>query len=129
MKLPFELTVTHERGLVVLIALHSFIIGCMLMFVPQWMLRFGGWPQGIDPVFYAYQAGIFHVVLATGYVLEHVRYRGVSFLITAKCIAVVFLIIVTVVHRVPWAVPLCGVADGGMALVTWLVHRQVAATE
>ncbi len=120
-----KLTVVHERWLISLIALHSAIIGILLMAVPQWLLRFGGWQQGIEPVFYAYQAGIFHVVLAVGYLLEHRRYRGVSFLITAKTMALAFLLVVTAVHEVPWAVPLCGLADGAMALLTWFVHRQV----
>jgi len=112
-----------ERALVALICAHSLGVGALLMSVPQWALRFGGWP-GIDPQFFAQQAGIFHVVLVAGYILEYVRHRGVTFMITAKSIAVVFLLGVWLVSDVPWAVPLSGVADGLMAIVIWWVHRR-----
>ena len=112
-----------ERLLVALICAHSLGVGMLLMAAPQWALRFGGW-DGIDPVFFARQAGIFHVVLVAGYVLEYVRHRGVTFMIAAKTIAVVFLVAMWLLTDVPWAVPLSGVADGLMAVAVWWVHRQ-----
>ena len=114
---------SFERLLVAIICAHSLAVGAMLMFVPQWAVRFGGW-DGIDPVFFARQAGIFHVVLVAGYVLEYVRHRGVSFMITAKTLAVVFLLGIWLVSDVPWAVPLSGVADGLMGAAVWWIHRQ-----
>jgi hypothetical protein len=114
---------TLEQWLVALICLHSFIIGLMLMFVPRWAVRFGGWAD-VDPVFFARQAGIFHVVLVAGYILEFVRHRGVSFMIAAKTLAVVFLLALSIFTEVPWAVPLSGVADGAMAALVWWVHRR-----
>lgn len=115
-----------ERLLVALICAHSLGVGLLLMGVPQWALRFGGW-EGIDPVFFAQQAGIFHVVLVAGYLLEWVRHRDVAFMIAAKTIAVVFLLGMWAVSDVPWAVPLSGVADGLMAAVVWWVHRRAQA--
>lgn len=120
-----KLTMTHERLLISLISLHSVIVGAMFMAAPQWTLRFAGWP-GIDPVFFAYQAGVFHFVLAAAYLLEHYRYRGISVLMTAKVTAFVFLISATIIHPIPWAVWTSGVLDGLMALVVWWVHRAVA---
>ena len=48
------------------------IVGSLAMFLlaPQWTMRFAGWP-GIEPVFFAYQAGIFHMVLAAAYLLDY----------------------------------------------------------
>jgi VIT1/CCC1 family predicted Fe2+/Mn2+ transporter len=120
-----KLTDTHERLLVSLISLHSTIVGAMFMLAPQWTLRFAGWP-GIDPVFFAYQAGVFHFVLAAAYLLEYHRYRGVSVLMTAKITAFVFLISATIIDPIPWAVWTSGILDGAMALVVWWVHRAVA---
>ena len=61
-----KLTQTHERILIFLISLHSFIVGMMLLFAADWAVRFAGW-AGADPIFFIWQAGAFHFVLATGY--------------------------------------------------------------
>ena len=120
-----RLTENHERLLITLISLHSIIVGAMFMLAPQWTMRFAGW-QGIEPVFFAYQAGVFHIVLAIAYAIEQQRYRGVSILVTAKTIAFVFLMSATVIDPLPWAVWSSGIIDGLMALVAWWVHRSVA---
>jgi hypothetical protein len=125
MKQLLRFAVKHERLLVFLIALHSVSVGVMFLLLPQWTLRFAGWP-GIEPVFFAYQAGIFHVVLAVAYLMEYARYRGVSILITAKIVAFVFLITATIIDPIPWAVWTSGILDGLMALAVWWVHRNVA---
>ena len=119
-----KLSEGHEKLLVSLIALHSASVGAMFLLAPQWTMRFAGW-QGIDPIFFAYQAGIFHVVLAAAYLLEWHRYRGVSIVITAKIIACVFLVTATIIDPIPWAVWISGILDGLMAVVVWWVHRQV----
>jgi hypothetical protein len=114
-----------EKWLIILIGLHSVGVGCALMLAPLWVARFFGWGQ-VTPVFFARQAGIFHIVLAIGYVLEYFRYRGISLLITAKSVAFVFLLTVTFVSGSPWVVPFSGAADGLMGLVAYWVRRRVA---
>jgi hypothetical protein len=120
-----KLTPTHERWLIILIALHSLIIGIFLMFAPAWTMGFGGWKQEINVVFFIRQAGIFHVVLVAAYLIEHFKYRGVLVMVSAKSIALVFLLAASALDQVPWAVPVSGVGDGAMALVVWWVHRKV----
>ena len=122
-----RLTENHERLLINLIALHTVIVGAMLFFFPQWTMRFAGW-EAIEPVFFAYQAGIFHFVLAMAYMTEYLKYRGVLVLVAAKIIAFVFLITATIIDPLPWAVWTSGVLDGLMAAVVWWVHRKVAAS-
>ena len=119
-----RLTETHERVLIVLISLHSFIIGGMLMFFAEWAVRFAGW-NGADPVFFIWQAGAFHFVLATGYLVEHFRWRSISLLLIAKTTAFVFLIGGSLLVATPWSVWFSGVADGAMGLAAFLVHRAV----
>jgi hypothetical protein len=126
--MTLQLSKPHEELLVRLIALHSIMVGAMFLLAPAWTMKFAGW-QSISPVFFAYQAGIFHVVLALAYLLEYGRYRGVSILVTAKVIAFVFLITATIIDPIPWAVWTSGIIDGLMAAVVWWVHKKVQSSE
>jgi hypothetical protein len=112
-----------EARLVVLVALHSLAVAGFLLFATEWGVRFGGWGSA-SPLFFPRQAGIFHVVAALGYLIEYFRYRGVTFLVTTKAIAVVFLLTMTVIDGGPWTVPLSALADGLMGLAILVVHRK-----
>jgi len=113
-----------EKWLIILIGIHSFAVGLALLAAPLWVAGFFGWGE-VTPLFFARQAGIFHIVLAVGYVFEYFRYRSISLLIMAKTVALVFLLSVTVVSGSPWVVPFSGVTDGLMGLVAYLVRRRV----
>ena len=119
-----HLTETHERLLIFLISLHSIIVGLMLLFAADWAIRFAGW-AGADPIFFIWQAGAFHFVLATGYLLEYSRSQTISLLLVAKTFAFVFLIGGSLLAETPWSVWFSGFADGAMALTAYLVHRAV----
>ena len=108
--------------LVVLIALHSFIVGVMLTFAPGWSARFAGWPDA-GPDFFLRQGGVFHLILAVCYLYEHFRYRGVFILVLAKASALVFLVVVSLSGPVPWAVPFSGITDGAMGIAVYLLDR------
>jgi len=120
-----HLTSAHEKILIFLISLHSMIVGVMLLFFAEWAVQFAGWP-GADPIFFIWQAGAFHFVLATGYLLEYRRTGTIALLLVAKTTAFVFLIGGSLLAATPWSVWFSGVADGAMALVAYLVHRAVA---
>jgi hypothetical protein len=120
-----RITPTHERILIILIALHSLIVGGMLMFAAEWAVKFAGW-TGADPIFFIWQAGAFHFVLAAGYLVEYARWRAISLLVIAKTTAFIFLMGGSLLAATPWSVWFSGVADGSMALVAFLVHRAVA---
>jgi hypothetical protein len=119
-----HLTETHERALIILIALHSIIVGVMLMFFAEWAIEFAGW-SGADPVFFIWQAGAFHFVLAAGYLVEYSRTQTITLLLIAKTTAFVFLIGGSLLADTPWSVWFSGFADGAMALTGFLVHRAV----
>jgi hypothetical protein len=119
-----RITETHERVLIYLISLHSFIVGLMLMFAAEWAVQFAGW-HGADPIFFIWQAGAFHFVLATGYIIEYSRSKTIVLLLVAKSIAFVFLLGGSLLHETPWSVWFSGLADGAMALTAYLVHRAV----
>jgi hypothetical protein len=117
-----ERSATLERTLVVLIALHSFVVGLFLTFATDWGARFGGFPSPV-PLFFPRQAGAFHFVVAAIYLVEYFRYRGVGLLVMTKSIAVVFLFLTAALDSVPWVVPLSGVGDGLMAVAVVLLRR------
>ena len=119
-----HLTEAHERILIYLISLHSIIVGLMLLFAADWAVRFAGW-AGADPIFFIWQAGAFHFVLATGYLVEYSRTQTISLLLIAKTTAFVFLIGGSLLVETPWSVWFSGFADGAMALTAFLVHRAV----
>ena len=112
-----------ERWLVILIAIHSVAVGILLMFLPRWSAAFGGW-GGVEPLFFIRQAGIFHLVVAVGYLLEYHHHRTVRLLVLAKSTAVVFLLAHTLLGAAPWAVPLSAAGDAAMALVIAWTHRR-----
>jgi len=113
-----------ETWLIVLIAIHSYAVGFFLLFLTRWGADFGGWGE-VSPLFFARQAGIFHVVVATGYLNEYFRYGGISLLLTAKIMAVLFLVsMMMVAEPATWTIPLSAVGDGLMGLVAYLVHRK-----
>ncbi len=114
------------RWLLVLVALHSYAVGLFLLFATEWGALFGGF-GAVTPLFFARQAGIFHLVLATGYLLEHFRYGGVALVLTAKATAVVFLVSMLLLGVDAWSVPFSAAGDGLMGIVIWLVSRRAGA--
>jgi len=113
-----------EWWLVVLIALHTYAIGVALLVLPEWSLRFGGW-ETIPPLFFPCQAGVFHLVLGTGYLAEYFRLRSVSLLLMAKACGAIFLLAATLLATVPWFVTFAGVVDGLMGLTVLVAHLEV----
>jgi hypothetical protein len=111
-----------ERTLVVLIALHSVVVGLFLTFATDWGARFGGFPSPV-PLFFPRQAGAFHFVVAAIYLVEYFHYRGVGLLVLTKSLAVVFLFLTAALDDVPWLVPVSGVGDGLMAVAVVLLRR------
>jgi len=121
----FRLTAV-ETWLVVLISAHTVAVGAMLLLAPVWSCTvFGGWST-IGPLFFPRQAGIFHFVLAFGYLWEYFRHRGIALMVAAKAFALVFLLAATAFDQVPWVVPFSGLIDGAMGVVIVLVHLAAA---
>jgi hypothetical protein len=112
-----------ERWLVILISLHSYAVGFGLIFLTEFGARLGGWEE-VVPLFFARQAGVFHFLVATAYLLEYFRHGTVTMLLITKTTAFFFLGAMIVFEPGVWIVPLSAVGDGLMGLVVWLVHRR-----
>ena len=117
-----------EWWLVTLIAAHTYAVGVALLAVPEWALRFGGW-EVVPPLFFPRQAGVFHLVVGTGYLAEFRRSRGIVLLVTAKACATVFLLGATALSGVPWFVTFAGVADGLMGAAALAAKALVSRAE
>jgi len=107
---------------VVLVALHSYAVGAFLLFATEWGARFGGF-GAVSPLFFARQAGIFHFVLATAYLVERFVHGGVVVLLLAKGTAVVFLLAMWALGVDAWSIPLSAAGDAAMGIATWLLAR------
>lgn len=115
---------------VILVSLHSLLVGFLLFAVPQWTLEFAGW-QPMADTFFPRQSGAFHFVVAAGYWVEYRRCGSINLLLIAKSTAVIFLLILNP-WNAAWSVPFSGVADGlmlvGMAGVRFLAARAEGQT-
>jgi hypothetical protein len=111
-----------ERLLVVLVALHSVLVGAFLILAPQWGARFGGF-GAVTPLFFARQAGAFHMVVAAVYIVEHRRYGGVLLLVLTKAIAVAFLALTAALSDSPWVVPFSALGDLAMGAAAVATRR------
>jgi hypothetical protein len=81
----------REALLVLLIALHSIGVGVLLLFGSHWALRLGGWAEA-DSLFFVRQGGIFHLIVATLYLVDYFRRDSILPIVIAKSSAVVFLV-------------------------------------
>ena len=112
---------------VVLVALHSYAVGTFLLFATEWGARIGGFGD-VSPLFFAWQAGIFHFVIATAYLVERFVHGGVVILLIAKATAVVFLVAMWLIGVHAWSVPLSAAGDAAMGLATLFLARRASAT-
>jgi len=106
---------------VFLIALHSLLIGLMLIFATEWVLDFAGWAH-VDHLFFPRQSGAFHIILASGYYMEYRTQGTIRLILLAKATAVVFLLIMSP-WKEAWSVPFSGVFDGLMLVGMAFIHR------
>ena len=108
-----------------LIAMHSFIVGILLVCIPVSLLPIFGFENYIGKFFTA-QGGVFHIVMAFAYALAATdlnRHQGLIILtIFAKCMATIFLLIYYIVFEQIWMVLLSAVGDGTIAVVVWISY-------
>ena len=112
----------REGLLVLLIALHSYGVGLMLMFASAFALRLGGWGDE-GTLFFTRQGGVFHLIIATIYLLDYFRRGTIAPIVLAKSTAVVFLVVLAVLGE-PWLVWMSAIVDLLMLIsVLWVRSR------
>ena len=105
-----------------LVAAHSVAVGAALLLFPAWATAFAGFAE-VRPLFMARQAGVFHLVLAAGYLLE-ARRGSVALLVTAKLTATGFLLASWLAGAPGWAIPASAAGDAAMGLGALLLTRR-----
>lgn len=110
------------RAWVWLVAVHSVAVGLALLLAPDLTTPLAGFGR-VTPTFFARQAGVFHLVVAVGYLIE-LRRGSAALLVTAKTTAFLFLIGSWLGGAEAWSVPFSGLGDGAMALVGWQLWRR-----
>ena len=109
-----------------LTALHSFSVGLGLIFLPAEYLEFFGFAN-TSACFFQLQGGVFHLVMTIAYWLA-AKYLEkspglIQFVITAKCMAFVFLIVYFFAIESSWMVIASAAGDGLMALIIFILYR------
>ncbi len=110
-----------------LVALHSFLVGLALMFMPREYFNLYFNYQPVSERFFSVQAGVFHIVLSIGYGLTAIdwrRFEGVVVLsVIAKFVATVFLFSYSAFVAWILVVFLSGVGDFFMGLAIVWAYR------
>jgi len=116
------------RALLALVGIHSIAVGIGLMAHPASVFEFMGYARCSEP-FFPTQGGVFHIVMAVGYLMAAADPSGnrclITFAVVVKLLATAFLVFYwSAIDRIP-VVLVSGVLDGLMgvlilaASVTW----------
>lgn len=107
-----------------LVALHSYAVGLGLLLAPGLAVSIGGFPEP-ETLFFMHQGGVFHLVVATAYLLEYRRSGTATLMIVAKTVATVFLGLSWLLPaEAPWLVGVSALGDGAMGLAAWWLSRR-----
>ncbi|MBL7103734.1 MAG: hypothetical protein ISS18_05340 [Bacteroidales bacterium] len=117
------------RLLLWLIAIHSFVVGVMLIILSCDALAFFGFE--VIEKFFSTQGGVFHIVMTVAYILAAINIGKsdllIYFSITAKFIATFFLFSYFFLESHIWMVLLSGFGDllmGMMLLVIFVNYKK-----
>lgn len=103
-----------------LVAIHTFIVGLSLVFMPSEYMPVFGFEAG-DANFFRAQGGVFHIIMGIIYIMASYSFRESSALVvitvTAKLIATIFLLIYFFFVSDTWSILFSGIMDGLMAIV------------
>lgn len=111
-----------------LVALHSFLVGILLIFLPVNIIEIFGF-QPYTQNFFRAQGGVFHIVMSFAYFmagLNPLKYVSLlQFSFTAKFTGFVFLILYYLIVNQITLILLSGVADLLMGIVIFLLYQKL----
>ena len=107
-----------------LVALHSYAVGIGLVALPGLAFTIGGFPEQ-ETLFFMHQGGVFHIVMATVYLMEFRKLGTATVMIFAKSVATVFLGLSWLLTPDPsWVIGVSALGDGAMGVVAWWLARR-----
>ena len=109
--------------ILILMCLHSFIVGVALIFTPGKLMPFFGLAVPVEK-FFQVQGGVFHIVMAMAYFIAALWYdrnQGLLlFIILAKFLAAIFLFSFYFLVEMAWTILFSGIVDCLMGLtILW----------
>lgn len=111
-----------------LVALHSFIVGIGLIFLPDSVFQFLGFIKTFDR-FFSTQGGVFHIAMSLAYAMAAynlIKYKQlILFSIIVKFIATIFLFTYFIFISNQWLIILSGISDLIMAIITLVLYRNI----
>ncbi len=116
-----------ENIIILLISLHSLILGVAMLFQPARMLQLSGWEYD-GPLFFPAQSGLF-LLLSAGVYFASVRHRKLLwFILASKTAAVAFLLAeYLIIVDAPLSMLIAALLDGLMAaIIAAIIFRQNA---
>ncbi|MFA6955536.1 MAG: hypothetical protein WC538_06650 [Thermoanaerobaculia bacterium] len=116
------------RLLILLVGVHSCVLGVGMLVSPRLMLRLLGFP-GAVPLFFPSQSGIFMLILGILYLGALVEPAYVWTIIVSKALAVVFLLVHVALLSAPPIIWAAGAGDAAMLIASSLMlarHKRLA---
>jgi hypothetical protein len=110
---------------VLLIGLHSLLLGFALLFAPMWTLETARWSGDVS-VFFAAQSGLFLIILGSVY-LAGLRDSSLLWvLVLSKALAAIFLVVMVSISEAPRIILLQAILDAAMGLTVFVAWRREA---
>ena len=110
-----------------LIALHSFVVGLLLILLGSDAMICFGFDQ--EKTFFQTQGGIFHIVMVVAYLMAAIRTKEnkglLFFIITAKFLAFTYLILYSFLVESILILLLSGILDGLMGVFVLYLYRSL----
>ena len=108
-----------------IIAFHSLCVGVGLILAPSELFEFLGYSMCTER-FFPTQGGVFHIIMAIGYIMGAIKYPEsydlIIFTIIVKFSATVFLIIYFIAVKQTWVILFSGVTDGFMGIIVYKLY-------
>ncbi len=120
------------RWFLLIVAVHTFGVGLVLIVAGNTVMEFFGFPQ-LESRFFQMQGGFFHLLFSYIYWKASTdvnRYEYlILFVVVVKCVATVFLFSYYFFIERVIMVLLSGFVDGGMGVIIYLVFRKWKSKE
>ncbi len=111
-----------------LIAIHSFLVGLGLIFLPGDILEIFGFQEIINK-FFPVQGGVFHLIMAVIYIFaikrKELQYFLIPLIVGIKLFAAFFLVLFYFIKDPVITILLSGIGDGLMGIILYVFYNQL----
>lgn len=109
--------------LILLVGIHSCVLGLVMLFAPRFILATFGFPATV-PIFFPTQSGIFLLILGLCYLRALVVPSFVWTIVVSKALAVLFLLVHVAFLGAPPIIWAAGAGDAAMLVAVAVLLRR-----